>query len=730
MDQDEELTIKELLPIHGIGDKRALALAGAGITLENLPKTEPEAIREALKLTAAQLTLDTINDWKAEASALWQLYSAVREILGSYQSEWAHVPNIQVEVLAELHRRQIPHDSDDLDDKVNEVYRMVVEKEGIEPPDENGNGGNEGENGMDPQGTLFARDILAGNKRSYRSLQERVHILERKQKDQDGKLEPDLKQELIAAEAILSFSKPKLIVDPLFKAVQAYQRSCHHEVPDPGDGVFGFDPDDDNEGVLTLIAMYGIMQRENQTQPVPSQQFPDSLALACEYFDEDNPNHDTVRYQKVRATLIERGFSQENVCGIIADRPISQRFSNALALAQAEYNRHRDLFKNVFEILRNEDSQRAIDGQKWARVTSVLVRHGIHYEDPLLAIRAREALAGQISADEGGFPSGIAIDLPDLEAQTDVEIIDDNLHAMQAIYFSAMLDDANVFAVRDALMNNFRSGLLPFGRGRAGDLLYRMIKEVPNRLSEYDRRNLYARTLGFAGGDVHGMVNRDFQMLWLRFVSAVSTFARQLSVDSLVKGGLPMRVRQEQVKKAGRDLAANLSLYGFGATYFAATELQQQINEMMDLLSDDEVKLAYGARDMWGVVEQVSALELGGPRDSIRYRTMASAGAIVIRWLANQRNRLADVGSGNILDVNEILRPRVRPLGSKPTINPFDSDLINACERWLAVTGTPERQVEDYAGASEGPIQTSQPVRIPSIARDMLDTIGVNGSTI
>ena len=30
----------------------------------------------------------------------------------------------------------------------------------------------------------------------------------------------------------------------------------------------------------------------------------------------------------------------------------------------------------------------------------------------------------------------------------------------------------------------------------------------------------------------------------------------------------------------------------------------------------------------------------------------------------------------------------MRPLGSKATVKPFDSDLINACERWLAVTGT------------------------------------------
>src|ERR671930_2198599 len=47
------------------------------------------------------------------------------------------------------------------------------------------------------------------------------------------------------------------------------------------------------------------------------------------------------------------------------------------------------------------------------------------------------------------------------------------------------------------------------------------------RVSDAERRNLYNRTLGAAGGDEGAESNRRFDNLWLRFVSSVSTFGRR-----------------------------------------------------------------------------------------------------------------------------------------------------------------------------------------------------------
>src|SRR4030095_2247574 len=117
--------------------------------------------------------------------------------------------------------------------------------------------------------------------------------------------------------------------------------------------------------------------------------------------------------------------------------------------------------------------------------------------------------------------------------------------------------------------------------------------------------------------------NREFNNLWLRFLSAVKSTARQAPGTS-----------QEPLRKAGEELAANLSLHGYGIAYVAATELQSHMRDMLDLLSDREIQSAVGARDIWQVIEVIAARELGGAANTARLRTLQSSGATILRWLA------------------------------------------------------------------------------------------------
>jgi hypothetical protein len=104
---------------------------------------------------------------------------------------------------------------------------------------------------------------------------------------------------------------------------------------------------------------------------------------------------------------------------------------------------------------------------------------------------------------------------------------------------------------------------------------------------------------------------------------------------------------------------------------------------------------------------------------------MAASGAIIIAWLADRSRKLSNTSFEPILDVTQIQNPAPRMPGTKPTTKPTDYDLVNACDQWLAVTGTQEEQVEDYAQPKEAPNMTSRPVQIPAIARDLLDSVGV-----
>ena len=146
------------------------------------------------------------------------------------------------------------------------------------------------------------------------------------------------------------------------------------------------------------------------------------------------------------------------------------------------------------------------------------------------------------------------IELPDLESQTDVEIVKENLHAAQAIYFAYQLEEMRLFQVVERIVELFQQGQLPLGRGGAGEMLeqyWRSQRPHP----ESARRNAYWRMFGVApGGDARvGEPNSAFVSLWMRFISAVSAYAREHGAAARIT---PRTDANAQVRKAARDLAA------------------------------------------------------------------------------------------------------------------------------------------------------------------------------
>ena len=375
------------------------------------------------------------------------------------------------------------------------------------------------------------------------------------------------------------------------------------------------------------------------------------------------------------------------------------------------------------------DKVNVVSARNIAAVVRKLVNDRVTADDPWISSRLESAYNMQTGVVGGAPPSALEIMLPDLEEAVDIEIIAENLNAVQAIYFAYQLDEMRLFQVVERIVDLFRQGLLPLGRGDVGDFLFNYYKKAAERITEGERRDLYMRMFGAPGGNPSGEPNRDFNELWLRFISAVSSFARQLTVERMLRNSVPMSVSQEQVRKAGRDLGANLSRNGYGIAYFAATELQQTIREFRDVLQDAEMRNAFGARDMWQVIDQVNSNYLGGARNTHRYRTQSRAGAVIIRWISNNVQRLANVG-GPVIYIEQIVNPQLRAASgtNNPTVDPTDWDLVNACEQWLAVGGVQEQSIEQYSQPIEAPTMTSRPIE--QMARDMLSGLGggLNGS--
>ena len=416
---------------------------------------------------------------------------------------------------------------------------------------------------------------------------------------------------------------------------------------------------------------------------------------------------------------IDAGLLSENVIGCIRpDQTVSSRKAGAAIAAAASS-------VPAAPIPARSDAIAAVSARDLARVVRRLAEDGISATDKYLPNRMDSAFERATGVTEGAPPSAIEIDLPDLEEVVDDEIIKENLLAVQAIYFSCMLEETRIFQVVERIVELFRQGLLPLGRGAVGDYLFNYYKKTSERITETERRDLYLRLFGAPGGSAVGVEpNREFNELWLRFISAVSSFARQQTVERLLRNATPMSVSQEQVRKAGRDLGANLSRNGYGIAHFAATDLQQSISEFKTNLTDNELRSSFGARDMWQVIDFVNVNYLGGARNTYRYRTQSRAGAIIIRWIAERAQVLSN-SNGPVLSTDQLINPQVRAAfaSGNPMKDPSDWDLVNACEQWLAVGGVQDPTVEQYAQPIESPTMTSLPM--PQAARDVLDQVGI-----
>jgi hypothetical protein len=164
---------------------------------------------------------------------------------------------------------------------------------------------------------------------------------------------------------------------------------------------------------------------------------------------------------------------------------------------------------------------------------------------------------------------------------------------------------------------------------------------VPQHWSDAERLAVHRHVSGAAGGasgDVRS--NRDFEHLWLRFVTSVALFSRQDLQRAHPPGG-----SLDLVRSTGRDLAA---------------------------AAIPRIDAAWSQRDMWSAIDRSATSELGGAANAARHRALAQVGGAVLEWVAAHRDA-PDAMQGN------------------------DRALSDAVEQWLAVAATPDADVETYA---------------------------------
>jgi hypothetical protein len=391
------------------------------------------------------------------------------------------------------------------------------------------------------------------------------------------------------------------------------------------------------------------------------------LLLIDEYFDKSAPSFNTA----IRAARDEllRKVPKENSAPVIAQ----------------------DIYKYLEEHVPKISGRATVFFQEFASVG----RFAISRADELPfgnALFDRQ-IANGLDQYVAGGPTFDSLDLPALTGAdgTDQEIVAENIKAVSMVYASYQLDvGMRMIDVVDRINEVFHNGQLPIGFDAAGKALDDYNWSAEDRMNASIRRTHYSRVLGSAGGDVSKDVlpNTQFESLFIRFLSSLAEYDRQQRVADLVANIRPQNLASEYVRKAGRDLAANLSLYGWAATQFAARRLRGHIEVALGILNQPSVQSAYGATNLYQVIERVSSSEFNTTPNIVKYRTMAEAGKGLIDLIAKYHFVWNKSNGIPVFDEPE----------TTGEIGGVDkTSFFTLTQQWLAVNGIKDAQVDQYS---------------------------------
>lgn len=305
----------------------------------------------------------------------------------------------------------------------------------------------------------------------------------------------------------------------------------------------------------------------------------------------------------------------------------------------------------------------------------------------------------------GAGPSG-SIEIPSLTSEAvPLEVEPQNIECIATICPAKHLDQMRLFDVVDRITELYMNGLLPIGGDAAGTELDDYHWSSEDRLTAPQRYSVYARTLGSPGGDVSKEVqpNKSWELLFLRFVSSLAEYDRQRRVADIIATTQSSTLTSEQIRKSGRELASNASLYGWGGAHSAARRLRDHVVRALAILSLPQIQKVYGVSSPYQVIERVAMNEFGQAPNIVKYRTMAEASKVILRLVAKYAGAW-NSNTGRPL----FLSPNAPQLGSD--IPPEDEHrLVMEAQNWLAVNGIANEQVDKMSQPSDSLFAPSMP---------------------
>jgi hypothetical protein len=311
-----------------------------------------------------------------------------------------------------------------------------------------------------------------------------------------------------------------------------------------------------------------------------------------------------------------------------------------------------------------------------------------------------------------GTPPQLTLVIPPLTGAngTDSGFNPEGTRAVGAVSQCYQLDaKANVIRVVDRITELYMQGLVPMNYDAAAKAIEDYYWDSEDRLNEGARNSVYGRVLGVPNTEVSREVvpNRDRDGLLQRFVAALAEHDRQQTISDLLAPGAARSasLTVEQVRKAGRDVLANASLYGWGGTQSLARRMVQHLALAMEILKKPQVQAIFGVTSPYQVIERVSRTEFGAVPNLLMAINVGDAEKGIYELLAKHLPAFLEGNSGQPLFDTAGVAARI------PGAIPFadERQLKTFAQSWLAARSYGDAQVEKFAQPQDSPYTGSMP---------------------
>ncbi len=421
----------------------------------------------------------------------------------------------------------------------------------------------------------------------------------------------------------------------------------------------------------------------------------------------------------VKGALLLKEFTDPNGYGFA--EAIQDAWKSALQTttdAGGKATRNKDTYKTIVDTMLafpDRNGQPILD-QELASVSGYVIENALQI--PVGSSNFSTQVRIGIDKYVQGAPPSDSLALPPLtgDASQDLEIQPENVRAVGVIYLGLQMDRSRLFAVLDRVTEIYMQGLLPLGYDLAARAIEKYHFDSPNRLSPAERQMIFSRVLGAPGGDVSKEVqpNRDFDSLLTRFIASLAEYDRQRRVADLISQGKnSLSLTAEGIRKAGRDLACNASLYGWSGSQTAARRIKEHVILALNVLKMPSVLKVYGVNSPYQVLERVTLNEFGQAPNIVKYRTLAEAGNTLMELVA-KNTQAWSTNSGLPLFEDDIPANLLTSYGAAPrrpsyiTIDDKER-MITQAQNWIAVSGIGNEQVDKMSQPADTAFMPSMP---------------------